>query len=221
MRIEAEYEEYPEDVVIQVESPAPVGRHKLPNERRGVTVKASVGGHKIYIHTGEYEDGKLGEIFLDMSKEGATMRSIANNFAIAVSIGLQHGVPLEEFVDAFTFTRFEPSGPVVGHNRIKMADSFLDYVFRDLAIRYLGKDELAHVAVPEKLTLKETLLKGDFLPKIDSVDVSIREDHRMENFDAKFFGFTGDLCSNCGQPTMVRNGTCLICKSCGQTTGCS
>ena len=117
-------------------------RTKLPNERRGITVKSTVGGHKLYLRTGEYSDGRLGEIFLDMSKEGSTLRAFANSFAIAISIALQHGVPLEEFVDAFTFTKFEPAGLVQGHSRLKMADSVLDFIFRDLAIRYLGRDDL-------------------------------------------------------------------------------
>ena len=118
---------------------------KLPDRRTGYTQKAVVGGHKVYLQTGEYEDGRLGEIFLDMHKEGAAFRSLMNNFAIAVSVGLQYGVPLEEFVDAFTFTRFEPAGPLRGNDAIKNATSILDYLFRELAISYLGRYELAHV----------------------------------------------------------------------------
>ena len=125
-------------------------RHRLPDRRKGYTQKAIVGGHKVYLRTGEYEDGKAGEIFVDMHKEGAAFRSLMNNFAIAVSIGLQYGVPLEEFVDAFTFTRFEPSGPVEGNDAIKLASSVLDYIFRELAISYLGRTDLAHVQ-PEDL----------------------------------------------------------------------
>src|SRR5256714_13495410 len=120
-------------------------REKLPNRRKSYTQKATVGGHKVYLHTGEYEDGRLGEIFLDMHKEGAALRSLLNNFAIAVSLGLQYGVPLEEYVDAFTFTRFEPSGPVQGNDSIKYATSILDYVFRELAVSYLDRFDLAHV----------------------------------------------------------------------------
>jgi ribonucleoside-diphosphate reductase alpha chain len=118
---------------------------RLPNRRKGYTQKANVGGHKVYLRTGEYEDGRIGEIFIDMHKEGAAFRSLMNNFAIAVSIGLQYGVPLEEFVEAFTFTRFEPNGVVQGNDTIKNATSILDYVFRELAISYLGRDDLAHV----------------------------------------------------------------------------
>ncbi len=124
-------------------------RRRLPERRSGYTQKATVGGHKIYLRTGEYEDNTLGEIFLDMHKEGAAFRSLMNCFAIAVSLGLQHGVPLEEFVDAFTFTGFEPSGIVQGHDRIKMARSIIDYIFRDLAITYLDRDDLGHVQMPE------------------------------------------------------------------------
>jgi ribonucleoside-diphosphate reductase alpha chain len=128
-----------------VEKIAVAERMRLPNRRKGYTQKANVGGHKVYLRTGEYEDGRIGEIFIDMHKEGAAFRSLINNFAIAVSIGLQYGVPLEEFVEAFTFTRFEPNGVVQGNDTIKNATSILDYVFRELAISYLGRDDLAHV----------------------------------------------------------------------------
>src|SRR5213079_3624353 len=120
-------------------------REKMPDRRKGYTQKAVVGGHKVYLRTGEYDDGRLGEIFIDMHKEGAALRSIINNFAIAVSLGLQYGVPLEEYVDAFTFTRFEPSGPVQGNEAIKNATSILDYIFRELAVSYLSRFDLAHV----------------------------------------------------------------------------
>ncbi|HEX5585207.1 MAG TPA: hypothetical protein VFX08_16160, partial [Gaiella sp.] len=120
-------------------------REKLPSRRKGYTQKAVVGGHKVYLRTGEYDDGRLGEIFIDMHKEGAALRSFINNFAIAVSLGLQYGVPLEEYVDAFTFTRFEPQGPVQGNDSIKYATSILDYVFRELAVSYLARFDLAHV----------------------------------------------------------------------------
>ena len=125
-------------------------REKLPDRRKGYIQKATVGGHKVYLRTGEYEDGRLGEIFIDMHKEGAAFRSLMNNFAIAISLGLQYGVPLEEYVDAFTFTRFEPAGLVQGNDAIKNATSILDYVFRELAISYLGRNDLAHVA-PEDI----------------------------------------------------------------------
>jgi ribonucleotide reductase alpha subunit len=120
-------------------------RRRMPDRRTGYTQKAIVGGHKVYLRTGQYDDGAIGEIFIDMHKEGAAFRSLMNNFAIAVSLGLQHGVPLEEYVDAFTFTRFEPNGPVVGHENIKMATSILDYIFRELAVSYLGRYDLAQV----------------------------------------------------------------------------
>jgi ribonucleoside-diphosphate reductase alpha chain len=126
-------------------------RQKLPDRRKGYIQKASVGGHKVYLHTGEYDDGQLGEIFLDMHKEGAAFRSLMNNFAIAISIGLQYGVPLDEFVDAFVFTRFEPAGPVEGNDSIKSATSILDYIFRELAVSYLDRDELAN-ADPDEFT---------------------------------------------------------------------
>ena len=126
------------------------GREKLPGRRKGYTQKAIVGGHKVYLRTGEYDDGRLGEIFIDMHKEGAAFRAMMNNFAIAISLGLQYGVPLEEYVEAFTFTRFEPAGMVQGNEAIKNATSILDYIFRELAISYLGRHDLAHVQ-PEDL----------------------------------------------------------------------
>jgi ribonucleoside-diphosphate reductase alpha chain len=121
-------------------------REKMPERRKGYTQKAIVGGHKVYLRTGEYKDGTLGEIFIDMHKEGAGFRAMMNNFAIAVSVGLQYGVPLEEFVDAFTFTKFEPAGMVQGNDSIKNATSILDYIFRELAVSYLDRTDLAHVA---------------------------------------------------------------------------
>jgi ribonucleoside-diphosphate reductase alpha chain len=125
-------------------------RRRLPDRRAGYTQKARIGNHKVYLRTGEYEDGTLGEIFIDMHKEGAAFRSMTNCFAIAISLGLQHGVPLEEFVEAFTFTRFEPNGSVMGNPHIKMSTSVIDYIFRELAITYLGRHDLAHVE-PEDL----------------------------------------------------------------------
>ncbi len=121
-------------------------REKLPQRRKGYTQKALVGGHKVYLRTGEYEDGRLGEIFIDMHKDGAAFRSLMDGFAIAISVGLQYGVPLEEFVEAFTFTKFEPAGMVLGNDSIKNATSVLDYIFRELAVSYLGRYELAHVS---------------------------------------------------------------------------
>jgi len=122
-----------------------VKRRRLPDRRKGYIQKATIGGHKVYLHTGEFDNGDLGEIFLDMHKEGAAFRSLMNNFAIAISIGLQYGVPLEEFVDAYIFTRFEPAGVVTGNDRIKHSTSILDYIFRELAVSYLDRDDLAHV----------------------------------------------------------------------------
>jgi ribonucleoside-diphosphate reductase alpha chain len=131
--------------VVQVVERMVAQRERLPNRRKGYTQKAVVGGHKVYLRTGEYADGRIGEIFIDMHKEGAAFRSLMNSFAIAVSIGLQYGVPLEELVDAFAFTRFEPSGPVQGNDTIKMATSVVDYIFRELAISYLERTDLANV----------------------------------------------------------------------------
>jgi ribonucleoside-diphosphate reductase alpha chain len=119
-------------------------RSKMPDRRKGYIQKVSIGDHKIYLHTGEYDDGKVGEIFIDMNKEGELVKAIMNNFAIAISLGLQYGVPLDEFVDAFIETKFEPSGEIKGNDRILNASSILDYIFRELAISYLGREDLAH-----------------------------------------------------------------------------
>jgi ribonucleoside-diphosphate reductase alpha chain len=135
------------------------GRRGLPNRRKGYTQKAAVGGHKVYLQTGEYEDGSLGEIFIHMHKEGAAFRAMMSNFAMAISLGLQHGVPLEEFVDAFTFTRFEPNGIVTGNDSIKNSTSILDYIFRELAVSYLDRTELAHVT-PQDI-LPDTVGNGE------------------------------------------------------------
>ena len=126
-------------------------RFKMPDRRKGYIQKASIGEHKIYLHTGEYDDGKIGEIFIDTNKEGELVKALMNNFAIAISLGLQYGVPLDEFVDAFIDTKFEPSGKVEGNDRILSATSILDYVFRELAISYLGKEELAHTPSISKI----------------------------------------------------------------------
>ena len=120
------------------------GRFKMPDRRKGYIQKAQIGDHKVYLHTGEYDDGKIGEIFIDTNKEGELVKAMMNNFAIAISLGLQYGVPLEEYVDAFIDTKFEPSGNIIGNDRILSASSILDYVFRELAISYLGKEDLAH-----------------------------------------------------------------------------
>ncbi len=226
-------------------------RRRLPQRRTGFTQKAGVGGHKVYIRTGEYDDGSVGEIFLDMHREGAAFRSLMNCFAIAVSLGLQYGVPLEEFVDAFVFTRFEPSGIVGGHDRIKMATSVIDYVFRELAITYLGRDDLAQVSIEDirhdaigegkdqhkKPPGEETADDANVRP------IAVGESRTQANLSAgsstaatasrsgnpattaiqkaRWMGYEGDPCPECGSMTLVRNGTCLKCESCGATTGCS
>ena len=134
-------EQIDQSTVIKVKNNA---RFKMPDRRKGYIQKAQIGDHKVYLHTGEYDDGKIGEIFIDTNKEGELVKAMMNNFAIAISLGLQYGVPLEEYVDAFIDTKFEPSGNVIGNDRILSASSILDYVFRELAISYLGKEELAH-----------------------------------------------------------------------------
>ena len=267
-------------------------RERMPDRRKGYTQKAVVGGHKVYLRTGEYDDGRLGEIFIDMHKEGAALRSIINNFAIAVSLGLQYGVPLEEYVDAFTFTRFEPQGPVQGNDSIKYATSILDYVFRELAVSYLGRFDLAHVDpnesgfdalgkgetegkptaatryVSKGLTRSRTdrlsVVGGGYAPSIGDNGLSPRAatnvtafagaatalkaepepkvspteklEARLDTLDARALakaaasekraearakGYEGEACSECGNFTLVRNGTCMKCDTCGSTTGCS
>ncbi|MBR0828315.1 vitamin B12-dependent ribonucleotide reductase [Bradyrhizobium manausense] len=281
-------------------------REKMPDRRKGYTQKAVVGGHKVYLRTGEYDDGRLGEIFIDMHKEGAALRSFINNFAIAVSLGLQYGVPLDEYVDAFTFTRFEPAGPVQGNDSIKYATSILDYVFRELAVSYLSRFDLAHVdpnetgfdalgkgveegkepdedrghhatkLVSRGLTRSRTdnlvVMRGGTMPASDgggskvtalaSHGTSARAGDAVEGAvalkqeaqhdlsptekleqlqwskagtaaqtvvptkaerraEAKAKGYEGEMCSECGNFTLVRNGTCMKCDTCGSTTGCS
>ncbi len=231
-------------------------RHRLPDRRSGYTQKAVVGGHKVYLRTGEYQDGTVGEIFLDMHKEGAAFRSLMNCFAIAISLGLQHGVPLDEFVDAFVFTRFEPNGMVKGNDRIKMSTSVIDYVFRELAITYLGRTDLSHV--PEEdlradaigsrpgegpvanppsipLAMEVTTPEPPPAPRPAPAPVTARAIAPVSGGSgpvagmkrlsasaiARLKGYEGDPCGDCGQFTMVRNGTCLKCITCGTTTGCS
>ena len=184
-----------------------------------------MGGHKIYLRTGEYKEGNLGEIFIDMHKEGASFRSLMHNFAMAISIGLQYGVPLEEFVEAFTFTRFEPSGIVEGNDKIKIATSILDYIFRELAVTYLGRYDLSHVQ-PEDLYPDTVGDVKDYHPvlvnnKIDLSGCSSEETVSDKIAKAKLHGYEGDSCQECGNFTMVRNGTCLKCNTCGSTSGCS
>jgi ribonucleoside-diphosphate reductase alpha chain len=225
-------------------------RRRLPQRRTGFTQKAAVGGHKVYIRTGEYEDGSVGEIFLDMHREGAAFRSLMNCFAIAVSLGLQYGVPLEEFVDAFVFTRFEPSGIVGGHDRIKMATSVIDYVFRELAITYLGRDDLAQVSTEDirhdavgsgkdqhkkppaeksaeanvqPIAVGQTQAEAQLSAGASTATTSNRSSSPTATAvqQARWMGYEGDPCPECGSLTLVRNGTCLKCESCGATTGCS
>ena len=278
-------------------------RERMPDRRKGYTQKAVVGGHKVYLRTGEYDDGRLGEIFIDMHKEGAALRSLLNNFAIAVSLGLQYGVPLDEYVDAFTFTRFEPQGPVQGNDSIKYATSILDYVFRELAVSYLERFDLAHVdpseaggfdalgkgeaegkpsptahlvskgltrSRPDRLTVlaspapatpassgeargtpsgvgKVTALHGSAargeaagavalkaepeakLSPAEKLEVQAAPDPRAhaksaafeKRAEARAKGYEGEACGECGNFTLVRNGTCMKCDTCGSTTGCS
>jgi ribonucleoside-diphosphate reductase alpha chain len=262
-------------------------REKLPERRKGYTQKAIVGGHKVYLRTGEYKDGQLGEIFIDMHKEGAGFRAMMNNFAIAVSVGLQYGVPLEEFVDAFTFTKFEPAGMVQGNDSIKSATSILDYIFRELAVSYLDRTDLAHVkpvgasfddlgggayeaqanvAEPSERTASKSLevlkqvastgymrkrlpqelvvlqggmgamaLSGDPVAALNTLvpvtaqaafgggatalaSRTVTMDARAK---AKMQGYEGEACGECGNYTLVRNGTCMKCNTCGATSGCS
>jgi ribonucleoside-diphosphate reductase alpha chain len=132
-------------------------RSKMPDRRKGYIQKITIGNHKIYLHTGEYDDGKVGEIFIDMNKEGELVKALMNNFAIAISLGLQYGVPLDEFVDAFIETKFEPSGEIKGNDRILNASSILDYIFRELAISYLGREDLAHTPYINKVSIDKTM----------------------------------------------------------------
>ncbi len=263
-------------------------RRRLPNRRKGYTQKAIVGGHKVYLRTGEHEDGKLAEVFIDMHKEGSAFRSLMHNFAIAISIGLQYGVPLEEFVESFTFTRFEPSGIVEGNDAIKIATSILDYIFRELAISYLGRGDLAHAepgdlspdtvgkgeaesslaepeaaadmraaparnpeieprvaAMMQRMTSngyvrnKFTVLHGgaraaavSAMPAAEEslapAGIAVDADDeptlalRLERIRAaRIKGYEGDSCEECGNFTLIRNGTCLKCDTCGATSGCS
>ena len=210
-------------------------RRKLPDRRKGYIQKAAVGGHKVYLHTGEYDDGELGEIFIDMHKEGAAFRSLMNNFAIGISIGLQYGVPLEEFVDAFVFTRFEPAGPVTGNDSIRSATSILDYIFRELGVSYLGRDELANA---------DGELNADGLGggKADIAAEFANEPQPASRFISRGFsrgaapdnlvflpsaaartgGFgrmEADVCAACGDVAVVRKGASLICENCGVRAG--
>jgi len=214
-------------------------RQRLPFRRSGYTQKVKIGGQSMYLRTGEYDNGQIGEIFIDMHREGAAFRSLMNCFAISISLGLQHGVPLEEFVDAFVFTKFEPSGMVAGSPHVKMTTSVIDYIFRELAVTYLGREDLAHVA-PEDIMLRKMrpseeeehdeeiakrvkqknvkpITEGAAILREQAEDDAVESDYDR----AKQLGYTGDSCPECGSMTMIRNGTCLKCITCGSTTGCS
>ncbi len=199
-------------------------KQKLPPKRVGWTQEAVVGGHKIFIRTGEYNDGRLGEVFIDMYKDGAAYRSLINCFAILVSKSLQYGMPLEELVDTFTFTRFEPAGPVQGHPNIKMSTSVLDYIFRLLGYEYLNREDLVQVKPNHDQPIQTELPMAAATavvkkPEERQVTMSATEPDGRQTARAQ--GFTGDTCTNCGSMKMKRNGSCLVCIECGTTTGCS
>ncbi|MDO1558847.1 TSCPD domain-containing protein [Brevundimonas sp. 2R-24] len=205
-------------------------RRKLPDRRKGYIQKASVGGHKVYVHTGEYENGELGEIFLDMHKEGAAFRSVMNNFAIAVSIGLQYGVPLDEFVDAFVFTRFEPSGAVTGNDSIRSATSILDYIFRELAVSYLDRQDLANpepggdrdgfaqpavegeeAAVPAARFISKGFARGSAPDNLVVLPFGKKEAAPAPRPDRP----TAEVCPACGDLTLQKKGAGWECDACG------
>jgi len=265
-------------------------RRPLPSRRAGYTQKAKIGGHSLFLRTGEYPDGSLGEIFLDMHREGAAFRSLLNSFAIAVSLGLQYGVPLEEYVDAFVFTRFEPNGIVQGHDNIKITTSVLDFIFRDLALAYLRRTDLVQVKPDDLIAtttngireideLDEAGENGSEDSEVRHTETQYVQEQQGESADqsssggngssagskpgsvpaaagsrkrdprssaasetaetakaaetaaqdsaarawetARLQGYEGDPCPVCGHLTLVRNGTCLKCLTCGSTTGCS
>jgi len=211
-----------------------IERKQLPAKRHGYTIKSKVGGQALFLRTGEYKDGTLGEIFIDMAKEGATMRSLLNSFAVAVSVGLQYGVPLEEFVDKFIFTRFEPAG-MVDHPNIKSATSVLDYIFRVLAYEYLDRDDLVHVLDPEHVSkldqanqelsqvrITAPAAANDTVKAVAPKPVAAAAMAVNSADTKKLMGTSADApaCRQCGNITL-RNGTCYMCPNCGTTTGCS
>jgi ribonucleoside-diphosphate reductase alpha chain len=228
--------EAPRERIVEKIVEAPPTRRRLPDRRKGYIQKASVGGHKVYLHTGEYDDGELGEIFIDMHKEGAAFRSVMNNFAIAISIGLQYGVPLEEFVDAFVFTRFEPAGPVAGNDSIRSATSILDYAFRELGVSYLGRRDLAN-ADGEALnadglgTGAAAGAASEQQPQPASRFISKGFSRGAAPDNLIFLPFTAregtgggggaaaDVCPACGDLALVRKGASLICATCGERAG--
>ena len=210
-------------------------RDRLPYRRKGYTQKASINNHKVYLRTGEYMDGSLGEIFIDMHKEGAAFRSLMNNFAIAVSIGLQYGVPLEEFVEAFTFTKFEPSGEVKGNAEIKFSTSILDYIFKELAISYLGRDDLSNEKsnqttelIPNyddnknkgenaENVLKKFTSKGFIRKKVFDGNLTLITTENSKNETEKIKkikSFEGDPCDRCGNFTVYKEDKKIKCLTC-------
>lgn len=213
-------------------------RNKLPPRRKGYTQKAAINKHKVYLRTGEYMDGSLGEIFIDMHKEGASFKSLMNNFAIAVSIGLQYGVPLEEFVEAFTFTRFEPSGEVSGNQEIKFSTSILDYIFKELAISYLGRDDFSNHDTNDQTTellpnnskfnnnkqqnekvLLSFTSKGYIRKKIFDNNLTLITSNTKKNGEninekKKSYDFEEDPCNKCGNFTKYKKKEYLICLTC-------
>ncbi len=240
----------PEAVVHEGARPPRTVRHRLPKKRNGFTQEARVGGHKIFLRTGSYEDGSLGEIFIDMHKEGAAFRSLMNSFAISVSMGLQHGVPLESYVDQFTFTRFEPQGIVEGHPNIKFSTSILDYIFRVLGVEYLNRYELAQVPPKEEqmelenptdvaavqrmegvkhtdpppatAPAEQTRFGFESAPPAEAVTAVAESGGGMNALSQHLGEMMGDapLCDKCGHIT-VRNGACYKCLNCGNSMGCS
>jgi ribonucleoside-diphosphate reductase alpha chain len=213
-----------------------VERKSLPAKRRGFTQKARIGGQVLFLRTGEYNDNTLGEIFIDLAKEGSTLRSLMNCFAISISVGLQYGVPLEEFVEKFVFTKFEPSG-MVDHPNIKTTTSIVDFIFRSLAYEYLGRTDLVHVL--DKPTVENLGEEGDITlvgkPELSSIRVTapvaapvakaavaVEANGSMDNVTAAAKSMQSDApaCSTCGHIT-IRSGTCYKCLNCGTSMGCS
>jgi len=220
----------------------PSVRRRLPRKRDGFTQEARIAGQKIFVRTGEYEDGSLGEIFIDMHKAGSTMRGLLDAFAVAVSLGLQHGVPLEKYVDSMTFTRFEPAGPV-DHPNIKMATSVIDYVFRMLGMEYLGRTDFVQVPPKkEELRMYANRFKKERVRRKEQEAADARASQELDqgyrevtgslageerggvtpqdNLDAIRASSGAPLCIECGGMTK-RNGSCYVCLDCGATTGCS
>lgn len=215
-------------------------RRMLPKRRKGYIREAYVGGHKVFLRTGEYEDGSLGEVFIDMYKEGASFKGLLNCFAVLASKALQYGMPLEELVDSFTFTRFEPAGMVQGHNVIRNATSILDYVFRSIGYDYLGRKDFVHVKAVDEISSEESFPEGEdglsnglTVPEASAAAGQTRKAavaHAGQEpsgvvdtqvIQAKVQGYSGEQCENCGSMRVRQNGTCKVCEDCGMTTGCS